>query len=202
MAYRDWGMMGFLRGLSLLNAGAWLGASGFMFIVALTIFTDPGVNELLTKKPDKGLAGQIFFHRFYLLQYICAGTAALLLFLEWKIGKLGFPKWRFFTLLLISGLVLGGGLWLSPKLAGLLKEKYPAHFHAMDMATPQRGQLLENAKRAEAEHKYWHRISEGSYAATMLLLLIYFTATARQPGAGKRPKKAAIKKEVTLASLR
>tara|TARA_Y100000588_G_scaffold191578_1_gene205543 strand:+ start:249 stop:833 length:585 start_codon:yes stop_codon:yes gene_type:complete len=194
-------MVGFLRGLSLLNAGVWLGAAVFMFVVALTIFTDAGVDRLLGARPEKGLAGQIFFHRFYLLQYICAGTAALLLFLEWKIGKLAFPKWRFFTLLLISGLVLGGGLWLSPKLAGLLKEKYPSHFQPSAMATPQRGQLLENAKRAEAEHARWHRVSEGSYAATMLLLLIYFTATARQ-SAAKKPRKAPVKKEVTLASLR
>ena len=164
-------MANFFRNLSLLNAGIWLGAAISMFVVALTIFTDSGISSMLTEKPEKGLVGQIFFHRFYLLQYICAGVAALLLFLEWKIGKFDFPKWRFFTLLLISTFVLGGGFWLSPKLAGLLKQKYPTHFSPQFMATPRRSQLLENARLAEVEHKKWHRVSEGTYAATMLLLL-------------------------------
>ncbi len=190
-------MVNFLRNLSLLNAGIWLGAAIFMFVVALTIFTDSGVDRLLAEKPGKGLIGQIFFHRFYLLQYIFAGIAALLLFLEWKIGKLDFPKWRFSILLLISALVLGGGLWLSPKLAGLLQEKYPSYFSSQFMATPRRGQLLENAKLAEVEHKRWHRVSEGTYAATMLLLLAYFAATARQSGKGVSKRKPMVKKGIS-----
>jgi len=191
------GMVNFLRNLSLLNAGIWLGTAIFMFVVALIIFTDSGIDRLLTEKPEKGLIGQIFFHRFYLLQYIFAGIAALLLFLEWKIGKLDFPKWRFSILLLISTLVLGGGLWLSPKLAGLLQEKYPSYFSSQFMATPRRGQLFEKAKFAEAEHKRWHRVSEGTYAATMLLLLAYFTATARQSGKGASRRKPTAKKGIS-----
>ena len=172
-----------------MNAGIWLGAAIFMFVIALTIFTDSGISSVLTEKPEKGLIGQIFFHRFYLLQYICAGVAALLLFLEWKVGKLDFPKWRFFILLPTFTLVFASGLWLSPKLDGLLKQKYPGHFSPQFMATPRRSQLLENARLAEVEHKKWHRVSEGTYAAAMLLLLAYFTATARQSGKGVSKRK-------------
>ena len=54
-------MANMLRYLALLNAGVWLGASGFMIIVAYTIFTTPEMDAALQSGPEKGLAGNIFF---------------------------------------------------------------------------------------------------------------------------------------------
>jgi hypothetical protein len=192
-------MAGFLRHLTLLNTGLWLGAAAFMFLVALTIFTAPEMNDALQTRPEKGLAGQIFFQRFYLLQYVCAGAASLLLFLEWKLGKLDFPKWRFGLLVLLSGLVLAGGLWLNPKLGQIFQQKYPGHFFKEAMKDPnQASRLEEKAKHAADEHDKWHRISEGGYGASMLLLLAYFAANCRQLPKPRRSRKPSQKIEFTL----
>ncbi len=192
-------MAGFLRHLTLLNTGVWLGAAAFMFLVALTIFTAPEMNDALKTRPEKGLAGQIFFQRFFLLQYVCAGAASLLLFLEWKFGKLDFPKWRFSLLVLISGLVLASGLWINPKLGQFFQRKYPEYFYAEAMKDPnQTGRLKDDAQRADKEHKKWHHISEGSYGAVMLLLLAYFAANCRQPPKSRRPRQPRQKIEFSL----
>ena len=47
-------MANMLRYLALLNAGVWLGAAGFMFIVAYTIFTAPEMNAAMQSRPEKG----------------------------------------------------------------------------------------------------------------------------------------------------
>ena len=196
-------MANMLRYLALLNAGVWLGAAGFMFIVAYTIFTAPEMNAAMQSRPEKGLAGNIFFHRFYLMQYACAGVASLLLFLEWKIGKFDFPKWRFGLLILIAGLVLAGGLWINPKLEVLFKQKYPEYFYAEAMKDPnEAGRLKDEAKRAKMEHDKWHRISEGGYGGAMLLLLFFFAANCRQPPKGRSTRKPRQKVEFRLLPFR
>ena len=196
-------MANILRHLALLNAGVWLGAAGLMFIVAYTIFTTPEMDASMQSRPEKGLAGNIFFHRFYLMQYACAGVAALLLFLEWKIGKFDFPKWRFGLLILIAGLVLAGGLWINPKLEILFKKKYPEHFFAEAMKDPnEAGRLKDEAEHAKAEHDKWHRISECGYGGVMLLLLFFFAANCRQPPKGRGTRKPRQKVEFRLLPFR
>ena len=76
-------MANMLRYLALLNAGVWLGAAGFMFIVAYTIFTAPEMDAAMQSRPEKGVAGNIFFHRFYQKPYGCAGVSSFMLILEW-----------------------------------------------------------------------------------------------------------------------
>ncbi len=185
-------MVNLLRYLSLLNTGVWLGIAVFMFIVAMTIFTAPEVNSLLPEKAAKGQAGQIFFQRCYLAQYICAGAALALLLLEWGIGKIAFPKWRLLLLLLIGGLVGGGGQWLAPKLESLLRQKYPEYFQRTPQTAAARPATPASAAitAATVEHAKWHRVSEGGFVAAAALLLIYFGATAWVVGNGARNKSA------------
>ncbi|MBO11686.1 MAG: hypothetical protein CMJ68_13110 [Planctomycetaceae bacterium] len=193
------GVAGFLRYLTLLNAGVWLGAAVFMFVVALTIFTAPEMNAVVAAGEGeyqnylKGLAGQLFFQRFYLLQFVCAGVASLLLFLEWKLGKQEFPKWRFGLLVLLSVLVLAGGLWLRPKLENLFQQKYAAHSAVG---------VTMDAGKAAAEHDKWHRVSEGGYGGAVLLLLAYFAVNCRQPGKPRAVRKPKAKMEFRLWPFR
>ncbi|HEX4343908.1 MAG TPA: DUF4149 domain-containing protein [Verrucomicrobiae bacterium] len=141
-------MIVFLRFIGIINAAIWLGTSIFMTLgVAPAIFFSPGMHAFLGERNFNFYAGQIayvFFKSYFTFHIVCALVGLAHLMAE-KL-YLGRPASKFTSGLLITLLTITliSGLWLQPKMHGLLARGYSSQ------ATP--------GERAAAMHSFgaWH----------------------------------------------
>ena len=165
-------MAGFLRFIGLLNAAVWVGGSVFFSFLAGSVFFSPEVTRF-TPPPYNGLVAQAMLERFFLLHYICGGIAIVHLFADWLEKRGTFPKQPILYVVVLLGLALLGGKWISPKLTIWHQQKYEFQVKTEGSPPMIEPKAYSNEVRQDAKLKFsiWHGISQ----TVNLIMLIMLT---------------------------
>ena len=144
------------------NAALWMGGSIFFSFLAGSVFFSPEVMRF-TPPPYNGLVAQAMLERFFLLHYICGGIAIVHLFADWLEKPGTFPKKPIFYVVVLLGLALVGGKWISPKLTIWHQQKYEFQVKSEGPPPMIEPKAYSNEVRQDAKLKFsiWHgRLSD------------------------------------------
>ena len=165
-------MSGFLRFVGILNAAIWLGGGVFFALFILPGVFSGGMHAAL-KLPDdatalyyQGTIAQVLFHRFFVLQYICAIVALLHFIAENLYLGRAFSTLGLFVVIGIFILSLVGGIWLQPKMERLHGIKYSK---------------APTVEKEQAAHTFatWHGISQIANLVIMAGLVVHLVRVTR-----------------------
>jgi uncharacterized membrane protein len=166
-------VIGFLRGLGILNAAAWFGASVFFtFVVGPAFFSD-SMGEILRHKYHQGAVAQVVLERYFQFHLVCG-----LIALAHLVGEslyVGRPLLRWTLSLIAAVFLLGllGGYGIQPKLQRLHREMYT--------------QTLPEVERETAHRSFriWHGLSQVLNLVVMAGVTVYLLRAARQGDASR-----------------
>jgi len=164
---------GLLRFIGLFNAAVWMGGSIFFSFLAGSVFFSPEVMRF-TPPPYNGLVAQAMLERFFLLHYICGGIAIVHLFADWLEKPGTFPKKPIFYVVVLLGLALLGGKWISPKLTIWHQQKYEFQVKSEGPPPMIEPKAYSNEVRQDAKLKFsiWHGVSQ-TVNLIMLIMLVW-----------------------------
>ena len=154
-------MIQLLRFVGLFNAAIWFGGNIAILFVAFTGFFSPEMKKLLQHEYFPGAVAQVIFSRFFVLQCLCMGIAAVHMLAEAFYFGRRVTRARLALLTAMSALIIFGGIVVTPKLKQLHQTKY--------FGKPQ--QL-----RADADHQLrkWHSAEQLANLLVMVGTGIYF----------------------------
>lgn len=137
--------MGLLRFVGILNAAVWCGSAIFL-VVGLPAVFSPQLKHLLTDA-GVGYAAETLVHRYFVLQYWCAGIGLAVLAAENLYSGRRVSRTMLALLLALLAIALAGGMGAQPRMARL----HQAHYF---------GKTPAERMAAGREFAVWHAVAE------------------------------------------